>query len=265
MSPCGLACDNSSFIFPPAQSWLHASAHFPKFVHHFSNHLLRTSESHGHWQIYDSSAAFRFEVPGFISPYRCRDSRRIRSASDTADSGSSDKCDDRNAGHERRQRLAIRGGMVRPSFERRQRMSSGNRAHSVVHEIANLRAGRTPARNRTQLGAVLWLRQGRRRRATVSADQPPRRALAKEGPTLACPIDLALEPGARRNRRRAAGRSRSSAATSDRTASASRPPVPARRRERRDVAAAHRQQRRLPGASHRADIAPSRATRRSSD
>src|SRR3954452_18567976 len=24
------------------------SAHFPKFVHHFSNHLLRTSESHGH-------------------------------------------------------------------------------------------------------------------------------------------------------------------------------------------------------------------------
>src|SRR3954452_16303004 len=29
---------------PPAA----ASAHFPKFVHHFSNHLLRTSESHGH-------------------------------------------------------------------------------------------------------------------------------------------------------------------------------------------------------------------------
>src|SRR3954453_4502069 len=25
-----------------------ASAHFPKFVHHFRNHLLRTSESHGH-------------------------------------------------------------------------------------------------------------------------------------------------------------------------------------------------------------------------
>jgi hypothetical protein len=45
-----------------------ASAHFPKFVHHFSNYLLRTSESYGHQQTYDSSAAFRFEVPGFISP-----------------------------------------------------------------------------------------------------------------------------------------------------------------------------------------------------
>jgi hypothetical protein len=33
-----------------------------------SNHLSRTSESHGHYQIYDSSAAFLFEVPEQSSP-----------------------------------------------------------------------------------------------------------------------------------------------------------------------------------------------------
>src|SRR4051812_7444303 len=39
------------FISPLAVQGLQiggTSAHFPKFVHHFSNHLLRTSESHGH-------------------------------------------------------------------------------------------------------------------------------------------------------------------------------------------------------------------------
>ena len=39
------------------------SAHFPKFVLPLSTHLSRTSESKGHWQTYDSSAAFPFEVP----------------------------------------------------------------------------------------------------------------------------------------------------------------------------------------------------------
>src|SRR4051795_2374956 len=39
------------FISPLAVQGLQiggTSAHFPKFVQHFSNHLLRTSESHGH-------------------------------------------------------------------------------------------------------------------------------------------------------------------------------------------------------------------------
>jgi hypothetical protein len=44
------------------------SADFPKFVLHLSAHLSRTSESHGHQQIHDSSAAFRFEVPGSNVP-----------------------------------------------------------------------------------------------------------------------------------------------------------------------------------------------------
>ena len=35
--------------------------------------LIRTSESHGHRQTYDSSAAFRFEVPGPFLGLRCRD------------------------------------------------------------------------------------------------------------------------------------------------------------------------------------------------
>jgi hypothetical protein len=39
------------------------SAHLPKFVLPLSTHLSRTSESKGHWQTYDSSAAFPFEVP----------------------------------------------------------------------------------------------------------------------------------------------------------------------------------------------------------
>ena len=38
-------------------------AHFPKFVLPLSTYLSRTSESNGHWQTYDSSAAFPFEVP----------------------------------------------------------------------------------------------------------------------------------------------------------------------------------------------------------
>jgi hypothetical protein len=42
---------------------MEASAHFPKFVLRLSTHLSRTSESQGHQQIYDSSAAFPFEVP----------------------------------------------------------------------------------------------------------------------------------------------------------------------------------------------------------
>jgi MFS transporter, YNFM family, putative membrane transport protein len=45
-----------------------AGAHFPKFVHHLSTHLSRTSESYGHQQISDSSAAFLFEVPEQNSP-----------------------------------------------------------------------------------------------------------------------------------------------------------------------------------------------------
>jgi hypothetical protein len=45
-----------------------ANAHFPKFVHRLSTHLSRTSESHGHWQTYDSSAALLFEVPERYSP-----------------------------------------------------------------------------------------------------------------------------------------------------------------------------------------------------
>jgi len=44
------------------------SAHFPKFVLHLRTHLSRTSESYGHWQIYNSSAAFLFEVPESNSP-----------------------------------------------------------------------------------------------------------------------------------------------------------------------------------------------------
>src|SRR6516165_12627268 len=45
-----------------------ASAHFPKFVLRLSTHLSRTSESYGHQQIYDSGAAFLFEVPEQDSP-----------------------------------------------------------------------------------------------------------------------------------------------------------------------------------------------------
>src|SRR6516164_5351890 len=44
-----------------AEGW--PDAHFPKFVLHLSAHLSRTSESYGHQQIHDSSAAFLFEVP----------------------------------------------------------------------------------------------------------------------------------------------------------------------------------------------------------
>src|SRR5207245_11400770 len=44
-----------------------ASAHFPKCALSRGNCLLRTSESQGHWQIYDSSAAYRFEVSGMKS------------------------------------------------------------------------------------------------------------------------------------------------------------------------------------------------------
>jgi hypothetical protein len=39
-----------------------ASVHFPVF--HRSTHLSRISESYGHWQNLNSSAAFPFEVPG---------------------------------------------------------------------------------------------------------------------------------------------------------------------------------------------------------
>src|SRR5581483_54694 len=44
-----------------------ASAHFPK-LRHRSTHPSRTSESHGHSQTYDFSAAFLFGVPGSNSP-----------------------------------------------------------------------------------------------------------------------------------------------------------------------------------------------------
>jgi hypothetical protein len=45
-----------------------ASAHFPKFVLHLSTHLSRTSESHGHQQTYDSSAALPFCSSWMNSP-----------------------------------------------------------------------------------------------------------------------------------------------------------------------------------------------------
>jgi hypothetical protein len=45
-----------------------SGAHFPKFVLHLRAHLSRTSESYGRWQIYNSGAAFLFEVPGSNSP-----------------------------------------------------------------------------------------------------------------------------------------------------------------------------------------------------
>jgi len=43
------------------------SGRFPKFVLHLPRDRSRTSESHGHWQIYDSSAAFD---PKSLSPVR---------------------------------------------------------------------------------------------------------------------------------------------------------------------------------------------------
>jgi hypothetical protein len=38
------------------------SAHFPKFAVRFGSTYWRTSESQGHWQIYDSGTAYRSEV-----------------------------------------------------------------------------------------------------------------------------------------------------------------------------------------------------------
>src|SRR5262245_66537910 len=49
-----------------------ASASFPKFVIHLSNLLHEPSETRGHQQLYDSSAAFRFEVPNRACRRLCR-------------------------------------------------------------------------------------------------------------------------------------------------------------------------------------------------
>src|SRR5262249_25420395 len=48
--------------------WLYPSAPLPKFVIHCGtlSHELRKQK--GHWQAYDSSAAFRFEVPAMSLP-----------------------------------------------------------------------------------------------------------------------------------------------------------------------------------------------------
>src|SRR5436309_15541463 len=48
------------------------SAPFPKVRDTSQHTLTRPSETKGHWQLYDSSAAFRFEVPNRVCCRRCR-------------------------------------------------------------------------------------------------------------------------------------------------------------------------------------------------
>src|SRR5437870_12327278 len=53
------------------------SAPFPKVRDTSQHTLTRTSETKGHWQLYDSSAAFRFCVPNRVC---CRWCRNVKSA-----------------------------------------------------------------------------------------------------------------------------------------------------------------------------------------
>src|ERR1700739_2650195 len=54
-----------------------AGAHdFRKFVLPLSTHLSRTSESHGHWQIYNPRAAFRLKFLDTTCGLRCRNFKR---------------------------------------------------------------------------------------------------------------------------------------------------------------------------------------------
>jgi hypothetical protein len=53
----------------------HTGAHFPKSALHRHNTFLRTSESYGHQQIYDSSAAFD---PKSLKPILQRESQGLR-------------------------------------------------------------------------------------------------------------------------------------------------------------------------------------------
>jgi hypothetical protein len=59
--------------------------HFPKFVPRRRTHLSRTSESHGHQQIIDSSAALPFEVPGQSLPLAVQELQMGGTGTNTAE------------------------------------------------------------------------------------------------------------------------------------------------------------------------------------
>ena len=86
------------------------------------------------------------------------------------------------------------GGMVRPSLERRHRISSGKRAHSFVHEIAHFGAGQFRPEGGAEVAAVFGVAQDRLDVRAIGGDQAPGLILAEKPPALARLVDLVLEP-----------------------------------------------------------------------
>src|ERR1700724_3711057 len=56
----------------PTESNHETSAHFPKFALSRRSTVLRTSETHWHWQVNHSRTAFRSEIPQSNSPHAVR-------------------------------------------------------------------------------------------------------------------------------------------------------------------------------------------------
>ena len=72
-------------------------------------------------------------------------------------------------------------------------MSSGKRAHSLLHEVAHFGAGQFRSEGRTEIAALFGVAEDRLDVRTVGRDQPPRLILAEKPPALARLVDLVVE------------------------------------------------------------------------